>query len=449
MLVNLNRDLEKKEIRTLNCLWKMLCNKKRYFLPKTIDEYKDLFNANNFPTKIKIDNIDYYFTGKHYKEFRDFIDKIFYHSTTNKYFCYNTIYKTVLHELEKHININSKNITDDYLIDISNSLNNKLNKREFYFIISGLKLKEIDCLLLNDMFIFNFEEQHLNIIMRNSVISSKDDDFNKHTHEFVKKNFFSEICIKIPCLGDCETAEKTARYKAKLVLNYFRFLFCILHYERVHENLIQISIKSEVFHQEELFFYQSEPDGNVSFSRGKGRSSLQDFEIDKQFLRECKENIYFNDFFDFAFKNDKTEIEKIITTAIYWIGEAQADFDKESSFLKYWIAIESIFTSKKNEITENLCKGISVILAFTPYGFIEPNNIREIHNRVSKLYDLRGKIVHQGSYQEIKDTDLVEMCKLSWQLTLSFFHLRSINYKTIAEVEEQTNRLFEHKNNSI
>ena len=203
-------------------------------------------------------------------------------------------------------------------------------------------------------------------------------------------------------------------------------------------------MKSETFRHRELFFYQSEPKGSVAFSTGIGRGNLQNFELNEQFLTECKEEIFFNDFFDIAFKKDKTEIEDIITTAIYWIGEAQADFDKESSFLKYWIALESIITSKEEnkKITKTLCEGVSVILAYRPYGFIEVDSIKKTYNKVSKLYDLRCKIVHRGSYQEVKEAELIEMCKLSWQTALSFFHLRSIGYQEIAQVEKQINRLF-------
>lgn len=417
----------------------MLCNKKRYFLPKTIEDYKDLF----YTTKIKIDDIEHYFTNELNKNFRKFINTIYYNSKIAEHFCFDTIYKTVLSELEKTINSReTKNTLEFHLTAISHLLNEELAKRVFYFLLNGLKLKSSEHLILDDVAIFNFEESHLPNIIENRIPDSEDDDFEKHISEFVKKNFFGETCIRVPCFGDCEKAEQIARSKARLVLNYFRFLFCVVHYERVHENSIKISMQSETFGQGESFFYQSEPKGSICLSSGIGRRNRQDFELDEQFLKECKEDIFFNDFFGFAFKKEKTEVERIITTAIYWIGEAQADFDKESSFLKYWIALESIFTSKKEGITEALCKGVSIILAFSSYRFIKIHTIDETYKRVSKLYELRGNIVHRGSYQEIKETELIEMCKLSWQTVLCFFDLRSMNYTHITQVEEQTNRLF-------
>lgn len=112
--------------------------------------------------------------------------------------------------------------------------------------------------------------------------------------------------------------------------------------------------------------------------------------------------------------------------------------------MKYWVALENIFTSKKDEkITETLCKGISVVLAFGNYRFIEANTIQETYRRVSNLYKLRSKIVHRGCYQEISNLELIDMCKLSWQITLSFFDFRSMGYTDVSQIEEQSNRLYE------
>jgi hypothetical protein len=81
MIVNLDQSLGKKEIRTLKCLWGMLCNKKRYFLPTTIDDLKICFT-----TKIKIDGIEYYFSDKLNQNFRKFANTIYDHSTITEYF---------------------------------------------------------------------------------------------------------------------------------------------------------------------------------------------------------------------------------------------------------------------------------------------------------------------------------------------------------------------------
>ena len=190
MIVILEQSLEEKEIRKLNCLWGVLCKKKQYFLPKTI---KDLEEAA-LNTEIKIDGIKHFFTDELKKNFRNFIDTIFYHSTITEYFCYNTIYQSVLSELEKTVNSdNTKNTMEFHLAEISNSLNEKLAKREFYFLLSGLKLKGSDHLMLDDMQIFDFKESHLTKIIKNRIPTSVDDDFDKDISDFVKENFSEKL----------------------------------------------------------------------------------------------------------------------------------------------------------------------------------------------------------------------------------------------------------------
>ncbi len=445
MLANIEQNLSPKEIRTLAYLWKILCNKTRYFSPKTLKEYKELFSVNTFPNKIKADGIELYFTNELNATLRQFVDTIYNYSIFKKHFHYNTIYKSILTELETTIN---KGYTGQdiklHLTAISSSLTQSLASRNFYFILNGLKLKEGSPLMLGDAMIFNFEESILTEIIKNRIPDSVNDDFDTLISEFVRKNFFGEVCMRISSFGDTQQAKQVAQLKARLVLNYFRFLSCIFWHEVIHENSIKITMKSETFGQNELFFYQSEPKGSVTLSSGIGRRNPQDIEIDNNLIEECKRDIFFEDFFKFAFKEDKTQMEDIITTAIYWIGEAQADFDREASFLKYWIAIESIFSSGKEEVTKNLCKGVATVLAYTSYGFTEPNCIIKTYSKASKLYKLRSKIVHRGSYQEIIAADLVEICKLSWQTVLGLFELRSKNYTKIAEVQKEINRLFDN-----
>ena len=50
---------------------------------------------------------------------------------------------------------------------------------------------------------------------------------------------------------------------------------------------------------------------------------------------------------------------------LYWIGEAQNDFDYDSAFLKYWISLETIFSIFDENITASIAKGISTLVPVT------------------------------------------------------------------------------------
>lgn len=90
------------------------------FLPKTIEDLE--LNA-----EITIDGVRHFFTDELKENFRKFINTIFYHSTIAEYFCYDTIYQSVLSELERTINNgNTKNTIEFHLTAISDLSHMKL-----------------------------------------------------------------------------------------------------------------------------------------------------------------------------------------------------------------------------------------------------------------------------------------------------------------------------------
>jgi hypothetical protein len=104
MNINLTQ-ITGKEIRTLEYLWGTLCKNGKYILPETIE---DLSNYSEFPT-IKINGNKHYFTKELNNKFCEFVDKIYYQSTIIEYFSYNTIFQSVLYELEITIDLLRQN----------------------------------------------------------------------------------------------------------------------------------------------------------------------------------------------------------------------------------------------------------------------------------------------------------------------------------------------------
>ena len=95
------------------------------------------------------------------------------------------------------------------------------------------------------------------------------------------------------------------------------------------------------------------------------------------------------------------------------MGEAQDEFDLTSAFIKFWIALESLYSQPNGPITQTLARGISITLAFGGYRLINPNDVDNIHKNLKKLYDKRSKIVHVGNYENILPQELSEICKYS------------------------------------
>ena len=155
-----------------------------------------------------------------------------------------------------------------------------------------------------------------------------------------------------------------------------------------------------------------------------------------------------NDFIEFITiinASSQTQIEECILTAIYWIGEAQNESDLDVSFLKYWTALECIF-SEKEDTTKSLAKGVATINAFSGYGFIKIEDAKKIYKDVRNLYDKRSDIIHRGmnylTNQVIDEADVSKICKYTAWSILSLFYLRSIGYTNMDEVGNLTNRLY-------
>lgn len=181
-------------------------------------------------------------------------------------------------------------------------------------------------------------------------------------------------------------------------------------------------------------------------------------------INELKECCFFDDWIQILSKPDKTELEKAILTAIYWIGEAQNDYIFESAYIKFWTALETLFSipdkdnmksikcpqcntsietiADKKGITKSLSTGVAILLAFGGYRFIEINDVKRIFKAVEKLYDKRSEIIHRGIYGNVTPFELADVCKYAVWCVLTCLGLRAQGYETLKQIKEETNRLY-------
>jgi hypothetical protein len=210
--------------------------------------------------------------------------------------------------------------------------------------------------------------------------------------------------------------------------------------------MIKINIASETYTQTEDFLYQEVTNNITGYSRGRGRRSLEKLTINKNLLNNLEEKVFLNEFKSFLNKEQIGELEGSIITAIYWAGEAQNEFDLDIAFLKYWTALEAIFSNEKEKITHALCKGISITLAFSRYHFIEVSETLTIYKRISYLYDKRSKIIHSGFRQSITAQELSEICKYTSYIILSLFDFKNIGYTELKQIGRDIEKLYQSVN---
>lgn len=120
----------------------------------------------------------------------------------------------------------------------------------------------------------------------------------------------------------------------------------------------------------------------------------------------------------------KSEIERKISRAVEWIGEAYLDSNRSSSFLKIVIALEALFKVDENGvITASIMASMAEQCAYLNGRSTEECVL--IEGYVKRLYGLRSSIVHTGS-SSVRETDLKKALEFTRNtiFNLLFFKLK-------------------------
>lgn len=429
---------ERKQKRKLGSLWKdFLLNPKSYFIPKTIDEFK---SVGLFDLSLTVNSITWYFTKGAKDKYNDFVEIIYSINDITSTVSWLTVHKLIKNELEAEIESKEQQkelrIFDNIFDTILNQIFESRKNYDFYFPVEGIELKNIDAVNLQSVQLIVFGDNLKNIILSSSNVN---DNTKERTQKFIHENLLNHLCIKCSFFGDYEKAEEEAKFRARETLNYFRYVICVLKPERIYdEGLTRIRFLSETYVGNNEFLAKNQEDNSVVLVWGRKRSNLENFIIDKGRLQELEEKGFINEFTKIINKdqNTRTKLESCILSAIYWAGEAQNEYDWDIAFLKFWTAIERIFSQDKNKkVTKPLTIGVSVVLTWT--GFVEIENIENTRKEVSSLYENRCDIVHKGVIREVKPSQLITICKYAIWTVLGIISLYSTGRETIQEIEEE------------
>ncbi|HYW19877.1 MAG TPA: hypothetical protein VE956_11315 [Nodularia sp. (in: cyanobacteria)] len=439
--------IEPKLDKTVNLIWNTLIKRKNYSMASSLEDLAKSFKSPH----LKINSSIWMFNDESIKIFRKFID-IFYFKTFyfNKNIesiaTYDTIYKSIKIELELEITNINQNINKrkfkDVLIDIFSRISEQIKNFEFFFILDGLELQDINEITFGNIKIVKFDDDLTNDFYEKASIVSP--SYATSVKKNIEDNFLNKVVMICSAFGDSDKAEEMVRSKSKDIINYLRYIICVWTHERISENLFKINIASEAYTQTEYLLYQEVTNNTTGYIRSRGRRSLQKFFINKKLINDLQEEAFFNDFKYFLENEQISELglEGSIITAIYWTGEAQNEFDRDIAFLKYWTALEAIFSNEKEKITHALCKGISITLAFSRYHFIEVSEIFTVYKKISDLYDKRSKIIHTGLRQRITARELSEICKYTSYVILSLFDFRNRGYTELKQICREIERLY-------
>ena len=449
--------LSKGDLKAATQNWNTLVNSKNknknYCIPASIEEYK---NFDKLAARLQIDFRDWILLENAITAFNEVFNRIFEAPELKGVVSYETIYAALKKELEVEISNRNKDPKSkkefvSALASIQNSINDKISCFDFFFVVEGLELEDLDKISCGKVEIFAFSQELCDqmIAAYFGENDSQKPEVLAHTRDFFNKNFLNRLCIKSTAYGDSATANKKAYRQARELINYFRYILCMFVHDRVSEQMIKINLSFEAYNNSERTLIRRNKDNSIILVSGRGRKPLQSFPINKNRLEDLSFNGFLDDFSTIINASSQTQLEGCILTAIYWIGEAQNEADLDISFLKYWTALECIFTGAEQP-THALAKGVATLNAFNGYEFIRIEDVKEVYNNMTKLYDKRSDIIHRGmnylANQVINESDISKICKYTAWSILSLFHLRSIGYARMQEVGDQINRLYSQWN---
>jgi hypothetical protein len=355
---------------------------------------------------------------------------------------FGTVYESVKNELQLELSLilesNSLREFEIVIESLFSRIHSSIKTYDFYFSLEGVKLVDVSIVDFDSIQILRFDRERMSEVLDKN--SETDSDIYV---AFINKNFSGKVCIKCRCSGDFKTSKKLAELKARETINYFRYMMCLLFYQRIHENLLKINIMSETYVDENQILVKEVTSGNLSLQWNLTRKTSENFLINKERVDELKDKLYFDIIVKILNSDNRTELEGCVLTAMYWSGEAQNEFDWDIAFLKYWTALECIFSHCKENITSSLARGVSTLAAFSGYQFIKQDEIDQVFKSVRNLYDKRSEIVHRGLRNSVSEVELIEVCKYTAWTILSLMSLISIGYEDITQLNEQIVRLYE------
>lgn len=433
----------KKVIRRLSYLWSSLANPKNYVIPETVKGFKQM--GGIFASKIKIDSMDCYFSQKSEVILRDFVSTLYKIKEIGNTVSFDFTYKTTLSSIEASINDQLKHakkpVYEKEIKKILKALILEQTIHQFYRVVDGIELKDMKSIILGDIELFNFSKKNILENKKFRQYNNLNGFYDQSVEPFIKKHFLNRTCIRTIRKGDEAKANETAIKKIKEVISILRFIVCIMAHEIIYQNTIKITLRSESNKTVENSFRIDLDSKEISLNYRANKKPLQKLLLDSEMMASLKECYFFDDWISILSKQAKTKLEEAILTAIYWIGEAQNDFNYEIAFIKYWTALETLFTIKQEGITKSLGTGVATMLALGGFRFIETTDVKKIFKAVTKLYDKRSEIIHRGSYGIVTPIELSEICKYATWCVLTCFGLRTQGCETLEQIREETIRL--------
>ena len=319
---------------------------------------------------------------------------------------------------------------------------------EIFIMLSDIKLDGLSEVSLGMSRIGNLSAEELERMISEDLSLREKSGTEEQRAGFSKRiqeQFEGRLYFATVVNGDSKTATLKANKNARKLINYFRFVICVLFHERISENLMKIGISSQMYSNMEEGLSIGRTKYGLGTFYGRGRRSMEDLVLTNQRLKNLGENAYMNKFVSILDKERPSELEGSILTAIYWTGEAQDEYDLDVAFLKYFLSMEAIFTGV-DKPTHSLASRVACVNAFGGYGAVDQGSIDDEYRSLKHLYRKRSKIIHRGMSVTKDDvvtaSDVAYICRLAAFSILEMLAMSSAGYDDMTKVRCRIDSLY-------
>lgn len=422
----MNIEINNKIRQEFNKNWKKVTAGSAYLVPETVDDYKTL---GPFPY-FQVEHIWVYpkgYTSDTIHRFTKFIHNI----VGKQFFSWATIDSAIRDEIKLFFTEETKNNNDWHLNHLLKSIQDKSIKRVFIHSMNGFKIEGFEGIYTNTWKIILFTQ---NEIDKFCTLETGDDRWKTHIKEYLIKNYKDKFCLLVESEGDFETAKRKANSISSFIVNTLRYFICIHIYNTGRAHDVGIILDGPNINRD-LDAFSFDLKNNTATMFGYGPKFRQEYILTKENFDTIKRDWGAGKLWDLFYKDKPNDLEASILSSVAWLGDAHQENDLNSSYVKYWIAIEALLTGHKKD-------GINVRIKNTiPIMISQFSQDLPSKTEIDKSYELRCKVVHCGTQDMIKLNDINKVCAWATQCLSVCIHLLDSGYTTRNQIEMQVNRM--------
>lgn len=328
------------------------------------------------------------------------------------------------------------------LYDLFFSLNNNFSEKDFELIYSDL-IKQFENKINEEIKYFNNYEYFFKIInldLKSSlkignVTFFKLSEFNLEHDDFYKSSFFDSVILyaRVNVFGSRKYTLSQAEVKVKMALNILKFL--------LNDEQFNFNLEGDTFYRSKRGYIVKNEKNS-----GFGAYVLGSY-IPCELTENNIENIYFylNELSNIFLRENRSDFENRLLTAIYWFGESLSYkiksvdnsvgnnhennidnfefFEYYPKFLSLIIVLETLFVFGNEKKSEAISLRVSNLIA-------KPEHYGEIKSFLEDIYENRSKMVHAGIIS-ITKKDLEKLTKYTQNAILHLIDINLIYYNEI------------------